>query len=251
MSPEGRRPGALVVTGGSSGIGRATALLAAARGWPVLASVRNEADAAGLEAAGCATARLDLRSEASIEAFAGAVLDWSDGRLAGLVNNAGTALPGPVERLDLDAAREQFEVNVFGAVGLTQRLLPALRSSRGAVVFVSSDRAPVAVPLYGAYVAAKRALEGFAEVLALEVADAGVGVSILRLGSFESAIRGPIRARLDALDGDDPEYAAPIARARASLGSPPLHPPGLAAEAILRLLLAPAPPLVACCPEPA
>jgi len=194
------------------------------------------------------TAFLDLRHAASIEVFAREVLEWSGGRVSGLVNNAGTALPGPIERLDLDAVREQFQTNVFGAIDLTQRLLPALRAGRGTLVFVSSDRAPVPVPLYAAYVATKRALEGFAEVLALEVERAGVGVAILRLGSFESAIRKPIRAYFDGMDAEDPLYGEAIARSRAGLGSPPLHPPELAGEAILRLLLEPEPPLVTRCP---
>ena len=237
----------LVVTGTSTGIGHAIALRAARDGWSVLATVRNPAAthtrtaAAELAAAGCTVATLDLRDEGSIAEFAGEAEAWCEGRLDALVNNAGTALPGAVEELSLADVRDQFEVNVFGHVAVTQRLLPALRSAAGRVVFVSSDRARVPVPLYGAYSASKAALEGFAGALAAEVEGLGVMVSVLELGSYRSAIREPIRERLEGLDPDSP-YASAASTSLGRLGSPPLGDPAEVAAATLELLDASEPP---------
>jgi NAD(P)-dependent dehydrogenase (short-subunit alcohol dehydrogenase family) len=238
----------LIVTGASSGVGHATAAMARGRGWEVLASLRDDADRPGLEGLGCHPARLDLRDEKSIAAFATGASAWCGGRLDALVNNAGTALAGPVEELDLVDIREQFAINTFGQIGLTQALLPALREAGGWIVFVSSDRATGAVPGYGAYIASKRALEGFAEVLAAEVARFGIGVTIVELGSFESKIRGPIAARLAECARTTAHYGALIEELAAVLGSPPLFAPELAAEAILDLLEMAAPPLTAVFP---
>jgi NAD(P)-dependent dehydrogenase (short-subunit alcohol dehydrogenase family) len=226
----------LVVTGCSSGIGRAVALKARAAGWDVLASVREADHANALEQQGCATASLELRDAASIERFAVEVTQWCEERLDALVNSAGVAFPGPVEELRMDHVREQFEVNVFGHVDLTQRLLPSVRAARGRIVFISSDRASAPVPLYGAYVASKRALNGFADVLASEVEALGVGVSVLELGAYDSNIRTAIRKRLDEHDRAGSPYAALVTHMKARLGQPPLGDPEDAAAAVLALL---------------
>jgi NAD(P)-dependent dehydrogenase (short-subunit alcohol dehydrogenase family) len=233
----------LIVTGASSGIGQALAILAIHEGWDVLATVRTDRDRAALEQLDCRTGILDLRDDASIAGFAELAKEWCGGRLDALVNNAGVAFPGAVEDLDPGDIREQFAVNVFGQIRLTQRLLPALRQAQGRLLFVSSDRAQAAVPGYGAYVASKRALEGFAETLAAEMQPFGVGVTILELGSFESAIRGAIAARLAAAARATTHYGELIRELTAKLGSPPLHPPEEAARVALDLLAVAAPPL--------
>jgi NAD(P)-dependent dehydrogenase (short-subunit alcohol dehydrogenase family) len=234
----------LVVTGASSGIGRAVALLAATQGWDVLATVRADGDRDPLEKRGIRTALLELRDAESIGRFAEAAERWCGGGLEALVNNAGVALAGPVEELRLDEIREQFEVNVFGHVDLTQRLLPALRRNAGRVVFVSTDRVERPVPLYGAYVASKRALHGFAEALAGEVRPFGVAVAILELGSFESSIREAIRPRFESLQASPSIYAELAREVGARLGTPPLGPPEDAAGAVLSLLSGDPPPLI-------
>jgi NAD(P)-dependent dehydrogenase (short-subunit alcohol dehydrogenase family) len=237
----------LVVTGTSTGIGHAIALRAARDGWSVLATARDPAAghtgpaAAELAAAGCTVTRLDLRDEDTIAEFAATAEAWCEGRLDALVNNAGTALPGAVEELSIAEIREQFEVNVFGHVAVTQRLLPALRRAAGRVVFVSSDRARVPIPLYGAYCGSKAALEGFAGALAAEVEGFGVMVSVLELGSYRSAIRGPIRERLEQVAPDSP-YANATRGSLGRLGSPPLGDPAEVAAATLDLLEASKPP---------
>jgi NAD(P)-dependent dehydrogenase (short-subunit alcohol dehydrogenase family) len=161
-----------------------------------------------------------------------------------LVNNAGVAFPGPVEELRLQDMREQFEVNVFGHLHLVQRLLPLLRASRGRIVFISSDRAERCVPMYGAYVASKRALNAFAETLAAELQPGGVSVAIVELGSFESNIRTAIRSRLQTFEGSGSAYGDLLRDANASLGQPPLGAPDEAAGAVLELLNGDSPSLL-------
>jgi NAD(P)-dependent dehydrogenase (short-subunit alcohol dehydrogenase family) len=213
----------------------------------VLATVRDPSAShsrrasAALEESGCVVTRLDLRDEGSMADFAAEADAWCGGRLDSLVNNAGSALPGAVEDLEMAAVRDQFEVNVFGHVTVTQRLLPALRAAGGRVLFVSSHRARVPVPLYGAYSASKRALEGFADALGAEVEPLGVGVCVLELGSYESAIREAIRPRLEEVDPASP-YAAATQASLERLGAPPLGDPDEVAEAALDLLAADDPP---------
>jgi NAD(P)-dependent dehydrogenase (short-subunit alcohol dehydrogenase family) len=237
----------IVITGTSTGIGHAIALRAGREGWRVLATVRDPSAshsrraAAALEDSGCAVIALDLRDEGSIAEFAAGAEAWCGGSLNSLVNNAGSALPGAVEDLQMADVRDQFQVNVFGHVTVTQRLLPALRAAHGRVLFVSSDRARVAVPLYGAYGASKRALEGFADALGAEVEPLGVRVTVLELGSYESAIRDQIRPRLEEVDAESP-YAPATRASLERLGTPPLGDPDEVAEAALDLLESDHPP---------
>jgi NAD(P)-dependent dehydrogenase (short-subunit alcohol dehydrogenase family) len=211
----------MVVTGGSSGIGRAVASQARAEGWEVLDPPRAE---------------LELRDAGSIREFAERAKQWSGGRLDALINNAGIALAGAVEELRTDDIREQFEVNVFGHVQLTQQLLPALREAGGHIVFISSDRATAPAPLYGAYVASKRALSGFAAALALEVRAFDVAVTVVELGAYESNIRSAIRARFDEIGRGDTSYPDLLREMQSRLGSPPLGDPADAAAKVLALL---------------
>jgi NAD(P)-dependent dehydrogenase (short-subunit alcohol dehydrogenase family) len=197
----------LVVTGASTGFGREIANEARRRGWDVFASVRKDADRVGLEAGGCTVGTLDLADSATIAAFAKDVDGWASDGLDALVNNAGTAYPGPVELLDLGDIRRQFEVNVFGHIDLTQRLLPALRRAsdrprkagkQGArIVMISSNSAWMSAPMTGAYVASKKALEGFAECLAMEVAVQGVRVIIVEPGPYRTSIWETSLRRVD------------------------------------------------------
>lgn len=236
----------LVVTGASAGLGRALAELARRRDWQVLATVRNEHDRPELQQLGCSTALLDLTDARSISAFAATTIAWCAGRLDALVHNAGTAFPGPVEELPEDDLRAQFEIGVFGPVALTQRLLPVLREAKGRLLFVSSDRAQLSVRFYGAYVASKRALEAFAETLALE--EPQVRVCIFEPGSFESAIRGPIGERLDGVSHGSRHEAA-LRASRQQLGGPPIEPVDTVARAAMDLLEAPDPPLLSIFPD--
>ena len=179
--------GTVVVTGASSGIGEATARALAQAGFDVLAGVRSEADA---EQAGDLHARVepvtvDVTDEQTVGELAERV---GDRPLAGLVNNAGISVSGPLEFVPLDEWRRQLEVNVLGQVAVTQALLPAIRRARGRIVNVSSVGGRVAVPLLGPYNASKFALEGISDSLRRELRPLGVHVAVVEPGAIATRI---------------------------------------------------------------
>lgn len=185
--------GAIVITGASTGIGRACALHLDREGHRVFAGVRKEADGESLlrDAKGSLTPLIvDVTDASSIEQAA-KLVDEAVGShgLQGLVNNAGIAVSGPLEYLPLDDLRRQFEVNVIGQVAVTQAFLPLIRAGRGRIVNMGSvsGRSPSA-PLIGPYAASKMALEGLTDSLRLELARWEIPVSIVEPGSIATPI---------------------------------------------------------------
>jgi NAD(P)-dependent dehydrogenase (short-subunit alcohol dehydrogenase family) len=182
----------IVVTGASTGIGAATVKELAHRGFHVLAGVRREVDAnalRGLGVEGIEPCILDITVESDITAVADRVARDPQGRpLRALVNNAGIAINAPVETLPIAQWRQQFEVNLFGHIAMTQALLPALLSSSGTVVNVSSVGGKVALPTYGAYAGSKFALEAVSDALRREVGAAGVKVIVIEPGAVRTEI---------------------------------------------------------------
>jgi NAD(P)-dependent dehydrogenase (short-subunit alcohol dehydrogenase family) len=185
--------GAVMITGSSTGIGRACALRLDRAGFRVFAGVRKDADGESLRAE--SSERLeplicDVVDAATISAAAERVREATDGRLAGLVNNAGVAVPGPVEAIDLDALRRQFEVNVVGQVAVTQAFLPMLRAARGRVVFMSSIGARRGLPYLSPYNASKAAIGIVGDSLRQEMRPFGVGVSVIEPGAIATPMWG-------------------------------------------------------------
>lgn len=173
----------ILVTGGSSGIGRTAAVGLKARGWRVFATARRDEDLAALAAEGVEAVRLDYRDPASIQAAADHVLAATDGGLYALFNNGAYGQPGAVEDLAPAVLRAQFEVNLFGWHDLTCRLVPAMRARKaGRIVQCSSILGIVALKYRGAYIASKFALEGLTDTLRLELKGSGVEVSSIRPG---------------------------------------------------------------------
>jgi NAD(P)-dependent dehydrogenase (short-subunit alcohol dehydrogenase family) len=176
----------IVITGCSSGFGRVTALHLAKHGWQVFATVRREEDQAGLlaeaKAAGCDEYLLplicDITSAEQVAAL-GQTVSTAAPRLGALLNNAGTAVAGPMELLALDDLREQFEINVIAHVGVTQVLLPLLKASRGKIINVSSMNGRIATPATGAYAGSKFALEAISDTWRVELAPFGVRVVVI------------------------------------------------------------------------
>jgi len=180
-----------VVTGASSGIGRATVGVLAARGFHVLAGVRRQADADELAGASVEPVILDITDAARVAAVAERVDNDAGARpLRALINNAGIAVNAPVETIPMPEWRRQFEVNFFGHVAVTQALLPALLAAGGCVVNVSSIGGRVAAPTYGAYAASKFALEALSDALRREVGRLGVRVIVVEPGTVATAIWG-------------------------------------------------------------
>ena len=175
---------AALVTGASSGIGRASALRLASAGWRVFGGVRTEEDATALRGQGIEPVVLDVRDPEQIAAAADAI----GPELDGLVDNAGIAVAAPLELVPLEELRRQLEVNVVGQVAVLQAVLPALRRARGRVVLMGSIGGRSALPFLGPYAASKHALEAFADVLRVELAPWGIAVSIVEPASVRTAI---------------------------------------------------------------
>lgn len=180
---------AVVITGASSGIGAAAAHALARHGFIAFAGVRKEADAEKAAALheNVRPLHLDVTDHDSIVAAATSVAA-AGVPLFGLVNNAGIALGGPLEYLPIDRLRRQFEVNVFGAVAVTQAFLPQLREHHGRIVFIGSVSGRIAVPYIGPYAASKFALRAIADALRVELSPAGIFVSLVEPGSVKTPI---------------------------------------------------------------
>jgi NAD(P)-dependent dehydrogenase (short-subunit alcohol dehydrogenase family) len=197
----------IVITGCSSGFGRASALEMATRGWHVFATVRKEVDSESLlneaELHQCRnniTALIcDITKSEQVERLYQDVKDLLSAelheeqihRMPGLdvlVNNAGTAYAGPLELMPLDDMRAQFEINVFAHVAVTQAFLPLLKVAKGTIINVSSISGKISVPITGLYSASKYALEGLSDAWRLELAHFGVHVSIIEPASSPTGI---------------------------------------------------------------
>jgi NAD(P)-dependent dehydrogenase (short-subunit alcohol dehydrogenase family) len=162
-----------LVTGASSGIGRACAVRLSRNGWRVLAGVRREGDAP----AGTEELLLDVTDPPASLAV---------NRLDGLVNNAGIAVAGPLEFLDADELRRQLEVNVVGQLRMTQLALPGLREAGGRIVNVGSISGRSALPFLGAYAMSKFALEAMTDSLRIELRPWGIHVAIVEPGTIKT-----------------------------------------------------------------
>lgn len=234
---------AVVVTGASSGIGRATALLLDARGWTVFAGVRRSADARSLAVAASerlVPLMLDVSKEHDIAAAAQTVRDRGI-PLAGLVNNAGIAAAAPLEAVPIDELRHQLEVNVVGQVAVTQAMLPMLRAVEGRIVNVTSVGGLVAGPMLGPYHASKFAFEAITDTLRNELAPWGIEVIAIEPGAIATPIWATSAAAADRMNLPAEaieRYRKPIAAARASAANASKHglPPEKVAGVIERAL---------------
>ncbi len=186
MPSERSRSKAVLITGCSSGIGRATAERLAGNGWSVYASARNLDSIRDLESSGCRVLALDVTSEPTMLEAVQAV-EADEGPVGVLVNNAGFGLHGAAEEADLDEVRRQFETNFFGLARLTQLVLPGMRRQGwGKLVNVSSMGGRVTFPGGAFYHASKHAVEAFSDVLRFEVRPFGVDVIVIEPGLVRS-----------------------------------------------------------------
>jgi NAD(P)-dependent dehydrogenase (short-subunit alcohol dehydrogenase family) len=217
--------GGVVVTGASTGIGYACALHLDRIGFRVFAGVRRDEDAERLRSNASerlSPVRIDVTDPDSIAAAAREVETALAGdQLAGLVNNAGIAVSGPVEYLPVAEVRKQLEVNFIGQVAVTQAFLPLLRRSHGRIVNIGSVGGEVALPFLSPYAASKHAIEGFSDSLRREVEPLGLKVAVVRPGAIQSSIweRGNAAAD-EVLASMPPEahevYGAAVRRAQAA-----------------------------------
>jgi NAD(P)-dependent dehydrogenase (short-subunit alcohol dehydrogenase family) len=188
----GNESGAVVVTGASTGIGRATALYLDKNGFRVFAGVRKQADAESLAEEGSdrlTPITIDVTDESSIKAARDEVQRalGEDG-LVGLVNNAGVGDGGPVETMDLDVLRNVLEVNLVGQVAVTQEFLPLIRQVPGTIVFIASIGGRIASPFMSPYNTSKFAVEALGESLRQELAPWEIDVVVIEPGSIDTPI---------------------------------------------------------------
>jgi len=204
----GARRKSVIVTGASSGIGRAIALELGANGFRVLASVRKPEDADALRAASSGAIEpllLDITQTDSIAAALKTVEGaLGDDPLDALVNNAGISITGPMELVPIELLDRQLRVNVTAQVAVTQAFLPRLRQSRGRIVFIGSETGRMTPPLMGPYSASKHALEAVANALRMELYPTGIRVSILEPGSVRSEIWRKADEQNAAMANDEP-----------------------------------------------
>ena len=193
----------VLITGASTGIGAACALRLAAAGMHVYAGVREDAAGAALRAQNAALItplHLDVTDAESIAA-AVATLEAQLGEagLNGLVNNAGIAMGGPLEVLPMHEIRRQFDVNVFGALAVTQAFLPQLRRARGRIVNMGSIAGRIALPFLGPYCMSKSALRAMTHALRLEVDAWGIDVALVEPGAIATPIWKKSNAAADVM----------------------------------------------------
>ena len=217
----------ILITGSSSGIGRATAERFAARGWHVFASMRNPEAGGALRARAAeagwrlTTPALDVTSDDSVAAATGEILRETSGRIDVLLNNAGYYAFGALEETSPDELRAQLETNVVGVLRVTRAVLPAMRARRaGSVVTIGSVSGRVAVPIGGPYHASKWALEGMIEALRLEMIPFGVRVALIEPGPYHTRLHDNERLAAAAGGKDSPYSELLDSYRRQSAGLP-------------------------------
>jgi NAD(P)-dependent dehydrogenase (short-subunit alcohol dehydrogenase family) len=231
-----------LITGCSVGFGRAIAEAALARGDRVVATARRAEALADLESPGALVLPLDVTRRSEIEAAVATAIERF-GRIDVLVNNAGVGSVGAVEEIEPEHLRTVMETMFFGAVALTQAVLPHMRArGSGAIVQVSSQGGQLAPPGFGAYCAAKFALEGISESLAAEVAPLGIRTLIVEPGSFRTGLLSSSLHRSPEIEAYAETVGATRAYVEAEDGAQ-AGDPRRAAAAILAALDAPRPPL--------
>lgn len=209
----------VLVTGCSSGIGRATALLLAEQGYRVLAGVRGPEQSDRLASSrlpGLEPICLDVTKEDDVKHVVEYAQETCPRGLQGLVNNAGMGLPAAVELSSIDAVRQLLEVNTVGPLRMIQQCLPLLRAGRGRVINMSSMNGTMALPMVGAYSASKFALEALSDTLRVELRPWQIPVIVIRPGQVRTSIFAKARDNLtvssreipaELKDGYDVMYA--------------------------------------------
>jgi NAD(P)-dependent dehydrogenase (short-subunit alcohol dehydrogenase family) len=240
---------AILVTGASTGIGRAAALRLAQAGFAVFAGVRKDPDASEIDRLhpNLRPVLLDVTDAASI-AHAFGVLRESGLPLHGLLNNAGIAVGGPLEYLPASDLRRQFDVNVFGTMAVTQAAIPALRKTRGRIVTIGSIGSRFGAPFIGPYCASKAALAMLMDSLRVELAPAGIHAVLFEFAAVKTPIWEKGRALKDELEKRLPaqaltEYAPFIEAAARQIEHEERGglDPGIVANAILSAFTAASP----------
>ena len=238
-----KRP-AVLITGTSSGIGEACALELFRRGFRVFAGVRKEADGQRLRQRtddSLVPVILDVTDANTIyDAVKQVEASVGEAGLAGLVNNAGIIVPGPLELLSTEHFRRQLEVNLLGTHAVTRAFLPLLRAARGRIVLIGSISGLITPPYYGAYAASKHGLEALGDALRMELRAWGIAVSIVEPDSVSSPLWDKFRDTANQIEADATAdarhlYDKDMHRLRAATSRQAKH--SLPAERVVRVVL--------------
>jgi NAD(P)-dependent dehydrogenase (short-subunit alcohol dehydrogenase family) len=206
---------AVLITGCSSGIGRAIAERLVAGGHRVYATARRPESIAPLAERGCETLALDVTDDDSMRE-AVARVEEAEGAVGVLVNNAGYGQSGAIEATPIDAVRKNFETNLFGYIRMAQLVLPGMRRQGfGRIVNMSSVAGRVTMPGSGPYSATKFAIEAMSDALRFEVRGFGVDVALIEPGPIRTAFTSTANAGMPDADGAYAEYHATVAKADA------------------------------------
>jgi NAD(P)-dependent dehydrogenase (short-subunit alcohol dehydrogenase family) len=198
---------AVLITGCSTGIGRATAERLVGSGHTVYATARKPESIADLEAKGCKTIALDVTDEESMRSAVEAV-EQAEGAIGALVNNAGYSQSGAIEDVSMESVRRQFETNVFGLLRMCQLVLPGMRrQGSGRIVNISSMGGKLVFPGGGIYHATKHAVEALSDALRFEVRGFGIGVSIVEPGLIKTEFATAAERSIDEGTAKDGPYA--------------------------------------------
>jgi NAD(P)-dependent dehydrogenase (short-subunit alcohol dehydrogenase family) len=229
---------AVLITGCSSGIGRATAEHLAERGWTVYATARRPETLADLESQGCRTLALDVTDEDSMRAAVETVTK-EHGAIGVLVNNAGYSQSGAVESVPMDQVRAQFETNLFGLLRMCQLVLPGMRAQGwGKVVNISSMGGRLTFPGGGMYHATKYAVEALSDALRFEVRGFGVDVIVVEPGlivtRFGEVAAGSVQQMGDG--GAYSEFNRKVAEVTEGAYKGPMARLGAGPEAVARTI---------------
>jgi NAD(P)-dependent dehydrogenase (short-subunit alcohol dehydrogenase family) len=201
-----RNVGAILITGCSSGIGKAAALRMARAGHTVYATARRVDTLGEVAEVGARTIALDVLDDDSMRAAVDAI-EAEHGAVGALVNNAGYAVSGAIESVPLDAVRREFETNVLGYLRMAQLVLPGMRrAGAGRIVNISSVAGRVTMPGAGAYAASKYAIEAISDALRFEVRGFGIRVVVIEPGPIKTAFTETANTALEM--GDPGPYAA-------------------------------------------
>ncbi len=234
----------VLITGCSSGIGRAAAYAFLDEEWHVYATARNPADIETLGEAGCNIGTINVRDTDDVARVIDRIIE-EEGRLDALVNNAGYGQHGPLEDINDELFEKQFDVNVFGPHRLIREALPHMREREdGTIINVSSVAGRIAAPGMGAYSASKHAIEGYSDSLRRELEPFGIDVSVVQPGPVKTSFRDRVDdelGRLDRTDAYDDLYEFQEDATLIGGDSPiAVHPAGVA-EAIVEAAVTPDP----------
>ncbi|MBN1528773.1 MAG: SDR family NAD(P)-dependent oxidoreductase [Thermoleophilaceae bacterium] len=228
--------GAVLITGCSTGIGRATAELLAREGNTVYATARRPESIEDLRAAGCRTLALDVDDEASMSAAVAAV-EEAEGVVGALVNNAGYSQSGAVETVPLDSVRRQFETNVFGLIRMCQLVLPGMRrAGRGRIVNVSSMGGKLVFPGGGVYHATKHAVEALSDAMRFELKGFGIQVVVIEPGLIKTQFADTVAGQMPVEDGPYADFNRSVTEATVGVYEGPLARLGAGPEAVAKAI---------------